>query len=160
MLKCANPNCGKEFQESKHQKGRQKFCSKKCCNDFYKEYRSNWQINNKDKTKKARRKYHQKNKLKVLTYYSRDNIVPKCVCCGETIIEFLGIDHINNNGAEERKQIGLIGADFYAWLIKQGYPEGYQVMCHNCNQGRQINNGICPHKQKELKDESDAETTC
>lgn len=31
-------------------------------------------------------------------------------------------------------------------MIKMlNYPEGYQVLCYNCNCGKSINNGICPH---------------
>lgn len=93
------------------------------------------------------RKYHNtwyfKLKVEVLTYYS--NGTPRCVCCGESIIYFLTIDHVNNNGAEHRKEINCSGT-LYSWLKRNNYPEGYQVLCFNCNCGKQINHGICPHK--------------
>lgn len=52
-------------------------------------------------------------------------------------IRVLSIDHINSNGAEERKRLfkgnyGCGGYQFYLWLRKQGYPEGYQTLCRNC----------------------------
>lgn len=73
-----------------------------------------------------------------------------CACCGETQLEFLAIDHINNDGARERKEVGS-GNRFYYWLRKNGYPQrGYQVLCHNCNLAKQFYKG-CPHQKIVLK---------
>lgn len=70
----------------------------------------------------------------------------KCACCGESNILFLTIDHINSDGAEYRREKRLSGGNLvYSWLKKNEYPDGFQVLCHNCNSGRAINNGICPH---------------
>ena len=74
----------------------------------------------------------------------------KCACCGETQKLFLSIDHIENNGAEERRS-GLYsggGTGFYLWLRKQNFPPGYQVLCMNCQVGKHKNGGVCPHQQK------------
>lgn len=72
----------------------------------------------------------------------------RCACCGETEPMFLSIDHIDNNGAEERRS-GLYAAtstSFYRWLRKSGFPSGYQVLCMNCQVGKHKNGGICPHQ--------------
>jgi Zn finger protein HypA/HybF involved in hydrogenase expression len=72
----------------------------------------------------------------------------RCACCGETEPLFLCIDHINNDGAEHRRQLGVGrrgGNDTYHWLKKQGFPPGFQVLCHNCNIGKHLNKGVCPH---------------
>lgn len=72
----------------------------------------------------------------------------KCACCGESERLFLSIDHIDNNGAEERKS-GLYsgsGYSFYRWLRKSGFPAGYQVLCMNCQVGKHKNGGVCPHQ--------------
>lgn len=72
----------------------------------------------------------------------------KCECCGETIIEFLTIDHINNDGAAHRKRVGK-GKRIYADIKAQGYPEGqYRVLCFNCNISRGFY-GYCPHRPDE-----------
>ena len=69
----------------------------------------------------------------------------KCACCGEGTHEFLGIDHLNDNGAEERRQgFASGGAAFYRRLQKLGYPPGYQILCHNCNMAKGFY-GQCPH---------------
>lgn len=33
------------------------------------------------------------------------------------------------------------------WLARHKYPEGFQLLCWNCNCGRAINGGICPHEE-------------
>lgn len=74
----------------------------------------------------------------------------RCTCCGETEKLFLSIDHIENNGAAERRA-GLYkggGSAFYAWLRKQNFPPGYQVLCMNCQVGKHKNGGVCPHNRK------------
>jgi hypothetical protein len=68
-----------------------------------------------------------------------------CACCGECEFIFLQIDHVNNDGATHRIETGGSGSATYAWLIRNGYPDGFQVLCANCNLGKQINGGICPH---------------
>jgi hypothetical protein len=76
---------------------------------------------------------------------------PICICCGETERMFLTLDHVNNDGAEHRRQIqsGNESKNLYTWLKKHGYPSGFQVMCQNCNTGKFRNGGICPHQTTE-----------
>lgn len=60
-----------------------------------------------------------------------------CACCGRT--DDLSIDHVDGNGHEHREEIfGRQGggAEFYHWLIKHGFPEGYQTLCRPCNQSK------------------------
>lgn len=52
------------------------------------------------------------------------------------------IDHINGNGSKHRKKLN--NTDMYRWLIKNKYPEGFQVLCMNCNFAKGMY-GICPH---------------
>jgi len=68
----------------------------------------------------------------------------KCSCCGESIIEFLTIDHINGGGGKHRKETGW-GARFYRWLIKNNFPSEFRTLCMNCNWGRKL--GTCPHEK-------------
>jgi hypothetical protein len=68
-----------------------------------------------------------------------------CACCGESDIRFLTIDHIHNDGAKHRKQFNTGGGYmFYARMIKNGFPEGLQTLCWNCNCAKHIY-GECPH---------------
>jgi len=103
-----------------------------------------WRKNHPD----AATKYTEKLKRSILVHYG-DN-PPQCACCGETEIKFLTIDHINNDGAKHRKifRLNRGGKSLYCWIKRNGFPEGFQVLCYNCNCGRYRNKGICPHKEK------------
>lgn len=79
-------------------------------------------------------------KCEVLAFYSHG--LPKCACCGEDALEFLSIDHIHGGGSKHRKSLT---STIYNWLKKNGFPEGYRVLCHNCNQSLG-NLGYCPHQ--------------
>ncbi len=91
---------------------------------------------------KHKERYQQKRNI-VLNHYSNGSIT--CKCCGEPQIEFLSIDHINNDGSTHRKEIG---SNLYNWLINNNFPEGFQVLCFNCNFAKGIY-GFCPHKRRE-----------
>lgn len=93
------------------------------------------------KTRKDRgRRYREKLRSDVFDHYGW-----ACACCGESGPLFLTIDHINGGGAEHRRTFGN-GSGVYAWLRREGFPDGYQTLCINCNLGRSRNGGVCPHR--------------
>ena len=101
---------------------------------------------NKERLKIQKREYQQGLRLQVLIHYGGDP--PKCSCCGESIVEFLTLDHINNDGAEHRKRIGKwSGHAYYIWIIKNNFPPLFQVLCYNCNCAKGCY-GSCPHVDK------------
>ena len=69
----------------------------------------------------------------------------KCQCCGETEPIFLTIDHVNNDGAIERKKRREYGNSHYRRLLNEDLSQNYQLLCRNCNWGKFVK-GICPHK--------------
>ena len=73
------------------------------------------------------------------------NFIRLCACCNEPHLRFLTVDHINGGGNKQRKTIGQ--GRLYQWLIKNNFPDGYQILCFNCNAGREYNGGICPHEE-------------
>ena len=61
-------------------------------------------------------------------------------------MRFLTVDHVNGDGAAKRA-MHRTGNSFYRWIIRNGFPADFQVLCFNCNIGRAMNGGICPHKE-------------
>lgn len=78
-----------------------------------------------------------------------------CNCCGETEDRFLSFDHIHEDGAHQRRLIGSEGASnatlasLYRHLRDAGFPPILQVLCHNCNMGKHLNGGVCPHEERD-----------
>lgn len=69
-------------------------------------------------------------KKEVLTHYGKGKLV--CVHCGFADVRALTIDHVTNNGAQDRKQGRKSGIWLYSWLKSHNYPLGYQTLCFNC----------------------------
>ena len=105
-----------------------------------KEYHKFWHLKNRNRILNKQRDYRYRLKIEVLEKYSNGEI--KCQCCGEKIIEFLTIDHLNGGGTAHRRKIGR--GNLYLWLKKNNFPEGYRVLCFNCNEAISIY-GKCPH---------------
>lgn len=106
--------------------------------NYFKKKSREWY--NKNKEKKAK-EWKEKRKT-VLEHYGS-----KCGCCGESINQFLAIDHIDNNGAEHRKTLKI---NIYDWLIRNKFPKGFQILCHNCNNAKSFY-GMCPHDRTKSK---------
>jgi hypothetical protein len=68
----------------------------------------------------------------------------KCDCCGEANPLFLTVDHINNDGAEHRRRLKN-SSRVKAEIVRLNFPPEYRLLCYNCNSGRELNGGICPH---------------
>lgn len=77
-----------------------------------------------------------------------------CACCSEKGLMFLTIDHKNNDGHSDRTQNGkwrISTRAFYGNIIREGYPDKYQTLCMNCQWGKRINNGVCPHQYDTIR---------
>ena len=88
---------------------------------------------------KSQKQYRKKAKKEALEHYGG-----KCVCCGEFRYEFLSFDHINGGGRKHSKSIN--GMAIGIWLRKNNYPDGFRILCHNCNQALG-HFGYCPHQK-------------
>lgn len=74
---------------------------------------------------------NQRHRLDVLRHYSPEL---RCAICGEDHLEFLALDHIHGGGTQKRKAARVTGGYGYWTSIKRaGYPDGFRVLCHNCN---------------------------
>ncbi len=117
-----------------------KDCVNYYCKNRYKERSKNPEylsyINSK-----TRKRYTKLRKEVIAAYGS------KCACCKESVPEFLAIDHINGDGAKQRKNKSIgRGHGFYRWLKQNGFPkDNYRLLCHNCNSSFGYY-GYCPHQ--------------
>lgn len=96
-----------------------------------------WRENNRAYANKRDRTYIKELRNEVFNHYGG-----ACTCCGETCFVFLTLDHVNNDGKEDRQRAG--STNFYRYIRAQGYPTTVQLLCHSCNQAKRIL-GYCPH---------------
>lgn len=83
------------------------------------------------------KEYRDKIRVEVIVAYGG-----ACACCGEDQLPFLTIDHIVPlRSSKDRKSSYQLSA----FLKKHGFPDGYQVLCFNCNLAKGIA-GECPHR--------------
>lgn len=109
--------------------------------DMVKHRLRRWRKANPDKVRAQNQRAYLKLRKSILNHYG-----DKCACCGETAIEFLSIDHINGCGEKQRQEVGS-GGKFYQWLKDNGYPDGFRILCHNCNMAIGFY-GYCPHQKQ------------
>lgn len=148
-------DCGDELTNENWSFSRRKnksFYCRKCCkirqhqwrikNSTAKlEYAKKWRAEHIEHRKAYAKRVGFEKKQIVLSHYSNGALKCACLNCNEQHIEFLTLDHINNDGYKEsvshRKTL-------YFYLFKMGLPEGYQVLCYNCNNTK-AHYGSCPH---------------
>jgi hypothetical protein len=94
-------------------------------------YQKLYQETHPDVYQKGYNKAYNKVRTNVLTHYGNGKCA--CVKCGFNDMRALSIDHINGRGNQHRKDTKMTSSySFYLWLRRQGYPDGYQTLCMNC----------------------------
>lgn len=88
-----------------------------------------------EEARKSVRNYRAKVRAAVFEHYGRT-----CACCGST--KRPTIDHIGGGGGEHRTEIGTSAISLYLWLVKNGFPVGFQTLCAPCNASKG-NSGHC-----------------
>lgn len=107
---------------------------------YYQQNKERWKIywaNQTEEQKQACRdrntEREQAQKFLVLSHYSNGSLV--CTHCGIADIDVLSLDHINGGGTQQRMQYG---SHTYRWVINNAFPDGFQVLCFNCNWKKRI----------------------
>ena len=117
---------------------------------------------NRSPERRALHKLNRETKrLKILKYYSKQlskSNIPCCNCCGENFhIAFLAIDHIAGKKQmdSESKLVksgyssSLDSDNLHAWIIKNNFPDAFQILCHNCNHAKgHTKDKKCPHEKE------------
>lgn len=107
-----------------------------------------WRAKNREKANKYSMDRYFKNPKKSQGITNRSRIKVRldmikeyggeCSCCGISDVDVLDLDHINNDGADDRKN-GLYGYNLYRHVKKIGFPKDrFQILCKNCNWKKEL----------------------
>jgi hypothetical protein len=92
-----------------------------------------WKAANPEKMAEQKRQRTARLRARVFAHYG-----DICACCGTA--ESLTIDHVNGNGTGHRREVlgrpNTGGVQFYFWLIRNDFPDGFQTLCMPCNQSK------------------------
>lgn len=91
-----------------------------------------------DKTNAWRKARRVEMRMKIVDGYGG-----KCSCCGESQWKFLTLDHPDGDGQKDRARYKNNLDQLYGWVINNGFPKEYRLLCMNCNWVRRYD--ICPH---------------
>ncbi len=147
------------------------YTTQHCCKECSYVRIQAWRKRNPEKVRALERRFREKNRPAILTklkaYYSKNRATAQakanaraktlrseaiaayggqCRCCGEKTRAFLSLDHVKNDGYEHRKLVPPRRLTY--WLKINGYPSVIQLLCHNCNWGKRMNGGFCPHNPR------------
>jgi len=92
------------------------------------------------------REWKKRFKIEVLSHYSKGK--PKCNCCGFSKIEGLSIDHIKPI-KESKRDRSIRSVRLYQLLKREKFPDGFQVLCINCNSAKS-DKEFCPHQNLKI----------
>ena len=96
-----------------------------------KERSARYKERNPDRVISKAKKHRLKWRSLVFEHYGLE-----CKMCGSKDYDKLVLDHINEDGKEERKKLGFTwgGFMYYKWVVKNGYPAYLQTLCKHCNE--------------------------
>lgn len=96
-----------------------------------------WHEEHPEASDAIRRNCNIRIKTEVLKHYGPNSEL-RCAWPGCVVddLDMLTLDHVNNDGAEERRNAGYgnrggAGREQYRRIKRMGFPEGYQTMCWN-----------------------------
>ena len=102
------------------------------CKEYDRENRAAIREDRREYHRVYQSQWHARLKQIVLNHYGTT-----CRACGEANFKKLCVDHIEENGKSHREELGLkregFNSQFYSWLIKNNFPDGYQTLCQPCN---------------------------
>jgi hypothetical protein len=121
VLKCEQEReCHRKYNRVYYQKNRERIRAQ-----IRKRYHDN-----PTKMVEGSRRRHLRYKVACINHYSNGTM--QCSRCGFTDIRALTLDHINGGGSHDRKYQKYKGSRFYLFLIQEKFPDGFQVLCMNC----------------------------
>lgn len=112
-------------------------------------------LDNKEVMRESGKRWHKDNKEKV-GIRNKNRVVSirrrflekyghKCSCCGETLYEFLTIEHLKGQRGQMKKENSY---QAYKHALDDSYAGMYTILCMNCNHAKG-KYGYCPHQSSE-----------
>lgn len=116
-----------------------------CCRRGSIKYAINWK-SKKDKYREQHVRWQSALKAEVFGHYGG-----RCVCCGESDMRFLSLDHVRGDGRRHRDSISIAksgagSVTVWYWAKKNNFPSTLQVLCYNCNFAKRTKI-LCPHQE-------------
>lgn len=133
-VKCSTQKCKKNFSKTGANHKYCRDCALERDRERHRKFHRNWLRNpkNRKRMNNGSRNWASRNKEICLSHYGRDGkLLCKQFGCGIGHIDMLTLDHVNNNGAEDRRQGLRDSGALYSRLISLGFPKGFQTLCWN-----------------------------
>lgn len=157
-IKCQIEYPISEFK-AEYRKKVNKTYAKNICRKCHNIYHRTWAVNFR-KTKAGSPEYAEyvrkrriqckkttaNRRRRIISHYSGGSM--RCSWCHEDDYMVLTIDHVNNDGAADRKSGSGSGIKLYLKLIKNGFPKGFDILCMNCNLAKKLNGGVSPEHRR------------
>jgi len=120
--------CGIELtEENAHYNGRKK---RNLCKECHNKMGRKYYHYSPEISREYHRKQHSEITAKIFSFLGN-----KCVHCGIDDKRVLQIDHVNNNGADDKRRFGSFSTNYRRHVLDRllnGSKE-YQLLCANCN---------------------------
>lgn len=115
-------------------------------------YNKEWRSKNREKENRRHSLDFQKHKHQVLSHYSKgSNPICSWKDCGWSDERALSIDHINGRGREHLRKFHI--KNIYRWLMRNNFPEGFQVLCMNHQFVKKSERGEAKYNHEKKKKE-------
>lgn len=123
-----------------HPKTNKRSWCKACCAEVFKA----WYDKNKHTNNAKCRGYRETIRLEAQAGYGG-----KCCWCWEDDKQSLVFDHVHNDGHIERETTNHGRSTMlYLHVIRNNFPNRYQLLCASCNTAKQVNKGVLPETRR------------
>ena len=124
-------DCNQPINSSNSANGYCRACSRMRARVYY--------LENRDVKVREKQLYNKKLKNEIIAHYSQGGTI----CANPygqhekpySDIRALTIDHLNGGGTQHKREVNN---NLYGWLKRNEFPEGFQVLCMNCQKIKQV----------------------
>jgi 5-methylcytosine-specific restriction endonuclease McrA len=123
--KCGIEKPLEDFHRDKRLKEGRRFDCKACKKEKWATYREA----NRERLRESRRAWRVSLFAETVTTYNNE-----CARCGESDLEVLTVDHVAEDGASHRAELGRGETlTLLVWAKRNGWPDRLQILCANCH---------------------------